>query len=116
MKILATSLVLSSLFFGAPVVAGTDHDHGHSHAQAPVTKETAEKNAEKVVASFVVSGKIDKSWAPITASTSEKKEFSGRSEWVVIFINEKITDTAKKKLYVFLTLSGEYIAVNYTGE
>ena len=115
MKILATTLVLSSLFFCAPVVAGSGHDHGHSHEQAPATKETAEKNAGKAIASFVETGKIDKSWASITASSSEKKDFSGRSEWVVIFMNEKITDTAKQKLYVFLTLSGEYIAANYSG-
>ena len=115
MKILATTLVLSSLFFCAPVVAGSGHDHGHSHAQAPATKETAEKNAEKAIASLVETGKIDKSWKSITASTSEKKNYSGRSEWVVIFINDKITDPAKQKLYVFLTLSGEYIAANHTG-
>ena len=115
MKTLATALVLSSLLFGAPVIAGSGHDHGHSHAQAPVNKETAEENAGKAIASFVVSGKIDKSWASITASSSEKKNFNGRSEWIVIFVNEKITDTAKQKLYVFLTLSGEYIAANHTG-
>ena len=44
MKILATALVLSSLLFGAPVLAGSGHDHGHSHAQAPVNQATAEKN------------------------------------------------------------------------
>lgn len=115
MKILATTLVLSSLLFGAPVMAGSGHDHGHSHAQAPVNKETAEKNAEKAIASLVVTGKIDKSWKSITVSSSEKKDFNGRSEWVVIYINEKITEPAKQKLYVFLTLSGEYIAANYTG-
>ena len=116
MKTLATTLVLSSLLFGAPVIAGSGHDHGHSHAQAPVNKEAAEINADKAVASLVVSGKIDKSWELIMASSSEKKDFSGRSEWVVIFVNEKITDTAKQKLFVFLTLSGEFIAANYTGK
>ena len=115
MKTLAIALVLSSLFFGAPVIAGSGHDHGHSHAPAPVNKEIAEINAGKAITSLVVSGKIDKSWELIIASSSEIKEFSGRSEWVVIFINEKITDTDKQKLYVFLTLSGEYIGANYTG-
>lgn len=115
MKILATTLILSSLFFCAPVTAGSGHDHGHSHAQAPASKETAEKNAEKAIASLVVTGKIDKTWESVTASSSEKKDYSGRSEWIVIFINENITDPAKKKLYVFLTLGGEYIAANHTG-
>ena len=116
MKTLAAALVLSSLFFGAPVIAGSGHDHGHSHAQASVNKETAEINADKAITSLIASGKIDKSWELILASSSEKKDFDGRSEWVVIFVNEKITDTTKQKLYVFLTLSGEYMAANYTGK
>jgi len=33
-----------------------------------------------------------------------------------IYINKKITDTEKQKLYVFLTIGGEYIAANYTGK
>ncbi len=37
-------------------------------------------------------------------------------EWLVIFNNENITDEEKQTLYVFLTISGEYIAVNYTGK
>lgn len=36
-------------------------------------------------------------------------------EWVVIFNNQKISESDKQKLYVFLTLNGEYIAANHTG-
>lgn len=115
MKVLETTLILSSLFFCAPVVAGSGHDHGHSHEQAPASKDAAEKNSEKAIASLVTTGEIDKTWESVTASSSEKKDYSGRSEWVVIFINEKIADPAKKKIYVFLTLGGEYIAANHTG-
>ena len=115
MKILATTLVLSSLLFGVPAIAGSGHDHGHSHAPAPVNKEIAEINAGKVVNSLIASGKIDNSWSLLTASSSEKKNFNGQSEWVVIYVNKEIADAAKQKLYVFLTLSGEYIAANHTG-
>jgi uncharacterized protein DUF6488 len=119
MKTLATTLVLTSLIFGAPIImaaSGHGHDHGHSHAQAPVNQATAEKNADEVIASLVERDKIDKSWSTIKASSIEKKEFEGRAEWVVTFNNEKITDIDKQKIYVFLTIGGEYIAVNYTGE
>ena len=117
MKTIATTLVLSSLFFGAPVMAGGGHDHGHghSHDQAPVNKETAEKSAEMAVASLIAGGKIDESWSSTTVSSSEKKDFNGSAEWVVTFANDKVTDPAKQKLYVFMSLSGEYIAANYTG-
>lgn len=116
MKILATTLVLSSLLFGAPVIAGSDHDHGHSHAYSPVDKETVEKNAVKVKDALVESKKIDKSWASIAASSLEKKIVNGGPEWLVIFNNEKITNTEKQKLYIFMTLGGEYIAANFTGK
>ena len=112
MKILATTLVLSSLFFGTPVIAGSGHDHGHSHVQTPATKETAESNAGKAIAALVVQKKLD--------SPTDSKIFTHvinrDTEWLVIFINKNITDTEKQKLYVFLTLAGEYIAANFTGK
>ncbi|MDA3816663.1 MAG: DUF6488 family protein [Prolixibacteraceae bacterium] len=118
MKTLATTLVLSSLLFGAPVmvIAGSGHDHGYSNAPAPVNQATAEKNADKVIASFVERGKIDKSWSTIKASSIEKKVLNGSPKWVVIYNNEKITDTTKQKLYVSMTIGGEYISFNYTGK
>ncbi len=117
MKTLAATLILSSLLFGAPVLAGSGHDHGHSHShvQAPVSKEIAEKNANDVISSLVKRDKIDKSWSTIKAMSVENKILNGLSEWVVIYHNEKISDPEKKKLYVFLTIGGEYVAANYTG-
>ncbi len=114
MKTLATTLVLSSLLFISPVIAGTGHDHGHS--QAPVNQATAEKNADNVIASLIERNKIDKSWLMIKASSVEKKIINNRPEWAVTYSNEKIADSDKQKLYVFLTIGGEYLAVNYTGK
>ncbi|MDH5387948.1 MAG: DUF6488 family protein [Gammaproteobacteria bacterium] len=116
MKILATTLVLSSLFFGTPTMAGSNHDHGHSHANTPVNKETVEKNAERVLAALIENKKLDNSWTSATASSSEKKMINGGPEWLVIFINEKATDIEKKKLYMFMTLGGDYIAANFSGK
>ena len=115
MKTLAATLVLSSLFFISPaiVMAGTGHDHGHAHE--PVKQEVAEQNAGKVIASLVERSKIEKSWSSIKASSVEQKKYQGKPEWVAIYDNEKIADTSKQKLYVFLTPAGEYIAANYTG-
>jgi len=116
MQKIAITLVLSSLFFVSPVMAGGEHGHGHSHAQAPVTQVTAEKNADKVIASLVERKKIDRSWLTIKASSIKKEAFNGRSEWVVLFNNEKITNVDKQKLFIFLAIAGEYIAVNHTGK
>ena len=39
-----------------------------------------------------------------------------KKEWVVVFTNEKVKDPKEKMLYIFLTLDGQYIAANYTGD
>jgi hypothetical protein len=59
---------------------------------------------------------LDKSWASTTASSIDKKVISGNQAWVVVFINDKITDTKKRKLYIFLTLGGDYAGANHIGE
>ena len=108
-----TSLLLGFILslFTATVMA-----HGEGHSNTPVNQATAKSKATQIVAALVSRDKLDKSWGSITASTVEKKEFKGNPEWEVIFINAKITDTKKQTLYVYLTLSGNYIAMNHTGQ
>jgi len=101
--------------FSMTAVAGGNHDHGHSHSNTPVNQATAKTKATEIVAGFVNKNKLDKSWASITASSVEKKDFKGNTEWVALFENKKIKDSKKQKLYVFLTLDGGYIAANHTG-
>ncbi|MCK4951370.1 MAG: hypothetical protein KAS48_06090 [Gammaproteobacteria bacterium] len=97
-------------------MAGSGHDHGHSHSNAPVNQATATTTATTIVAEFVKRKKLDESWTSITAISVEKKEYKDSSEWVISFVNDKITDPDKRTLYVFLTLTGDYIAANYTGK
>lgn len=98
------------------VTAGSGHDHGHSHSTAPVNQATAKANALEIVASLVKRNKLDNSWGSITASSVEKKTFGDHSEWLAIFVNDKITDSAKRTLYIFLSLDGAYIAANHSGK
>jgi hypothetical protein len=90
--------------------------HGGGHSNTPVNQEAATINATKIVAALVERSKLEKIWASIKASSVEKITPRGNPEWLVIFVNEKITDTDKQKLYVFLTLGGDYIAANFTGK
>ena len=108
LKILLLSLTLG--LFSMTAMAGGGHDHGHGHSHEPVNQTTANSKATKIVASFIKQKTLDKSWAGTTVNSSEKKTFNGKQEWVVSFVNEKVTDVKKRKLYVFLTLSGDYIA------
>jgi hypothetical protein len=123
MKLIASSFVASiilasSLLLAGPAMAGGGHDHGHghSHAQVPVDKTVAEANGGKVIASLVSRKKVDQSWAGVAATSVEKKMTQGNPEWVIIYNNAKVEEADKQKIYVFLTISGDYIAANYTGK
>ena len=111
-------ILLISLLFGLNSLAaqaGGGHSHGHGHSHEEINQVKAKAKAIDVVSSFIKSKKLDESWKSIKASSAEKKVFKGHPEWVVIFTNKKITDVKKQKLYVFLTLTGEYVAVNHSG-
>ena len=114
LKTLLLSLTIG--LFSMTATAGGGHDHGHGHSHSPVDQATANSKATKIIASFIKQKTLEKSWAPSIVISSEKKTFNGKQEWVVSFVNKKVTDAKKRKLYVFLTLSGDYIAANYTGK
>ena len=80
-----------------------------------VSQEIANENASEIIAALVEEGQLDDSWGFIPASSVKKIVFKGNREWGVVFVNKLITDPARQKLYVFLTLSGEHLAVNYSG-
>lgn len=106
----------------AAVLAGANHDHGHSHddghshSHDPVSQSQAEEVAMKSIARLIGKGKISSSWKSVKAAKAEKKKFGKKTEWVISFSNDKISDPQKQTLYVFVSLTGEYIAANYTGK
>lgn len=115
MRYISTTIFSFFLLLASPVFAGAGHDHGHGHAHDPVTKSQAEEIATETVAKLVDRDKIEASWKSVDVSTSEKKKFGKNMEWMVVFKNEKVSDPEKQTLYIFLTLTGEYLAANYTG-
>jgi len=107
------------LFSPVGAMAGSGHDHGHGHSHGheavEVTKTQAEQIASDRVAMYVDQGKIDASWKSVAPSSAETKVYNGHPEWVVTFNNGSVSDPAKQTLYVFLTLTGDHVAANYTG-
>ena len=103
---------ISSIFFVQFCWQG--HDHGHSHA--PITQTQAENAALDLVLQLEEQGKIEASWKTVAVEKSIQMKFGDNLEWVISFKNEKIIDPSKQTLYVFMTMSGEYLAVNYTGK
>ena len=120
------NIVLLGLVFAAGtflvMAGGNDHGHGHGHdhgspiVQEPVSEATAEDKAADIIALLVERKKLDASWASISANSIEQKTVMGSTEWVISFVNNDLEDTSKKTLYIFLTLSGDYIAANHTGQ
>ena len=118
MKNLTTALFLtSSLLFGAPIIAGTGHEHdkdgGHSHG--PISSDSAIDKALKKVKQMADAGKIDATWSGINAASIDQKTYKKGPEWVITFKNGKINETEKQTLYLFFSLDGHFIAANYTG-
>lgn len=110
------SIILSFAIFLFPLttLAGAGHDHGQ--ASTPVTQSQAEQVASDGILSLVAQNKIDGSWESVLVEKALKKKFGDSLEWVISFKNENISDPAEQTIYVFLTLGGEFIAANYTGE
>lgn len=114
LTILLFGFILNLPTFSA--MAGSGHDHEHSHSNTPVSQEKISENATEIVATLANRNKLDKSWTSTKASSVEKITVQGNPEWKVVFVNNNITDSGKNKLFVFLTLGGDYIAANFTGK
>lgn len=110
------TLALMLLPMASMAGSGHEHEHDHDHSHEPVTQGQAEQAASKVVLRLVEKGKIDASWKKVQIEKSLKKKFGQNMEWVVSFNNKAIRDPEKQTLYVFLTLTGDYIAANYSGK
>lgn len=117
MRITTTIFTLALLLLPMASLAGSEHnhDHDHGHSHEPATQGQAEQAASQVIVQLVDKGKIDASWKASPVEKSEKKKFGQNLEWVVRFNNKTISDPEKQTLYIFLSLTGDYIAANYSG-
>lgn len=113
--LIVTTFLILSLAFAFPVMAGSGHDHGHNHSQKALSDVEAINRASEVVSELANTKKIDESWVKLKADNIEQKTFSQDPEWVVTFKNKEMQDASKQTLYVFLSLSGDYLGANYTG-
>lgn len=115
-KLFALFLVLGLASAGA--FAGADHKHGpggtHTQAKA-INANEAKEAAKDVVKKLAEKGKLDKSWIKLTAASATQKKFKDQTEWVVTF-NNPAGAKGKQKLFVFLSMNGDYLGANHTGQ
>jgi hypothetical protein len=101
------------LVFAGPG-GGHSHDHGHTHEKKLISKKEIKQNARLHVNRLIEKKKIDVSWKISKLADTQKKKFKSKMEWVVTFKNKN--GVKGKKLYIFLSLSGRFIAANFTGK
>ena len=104
----------------SPLLAAGDHAHGpdgsHKHAPAKkISEKEAGSIAKEVVAELVKNKKLKAPWLKVAVATTAKKKFKQEEEWVLTLKNDK-AEKGKQTLYVFLSLTGEYLGANFTGQ
>jgi hypothetical protein len=125
-----STLKIICLFFTFSTLAGSDHGHGHSHSHGhshghvhksnqkkvykAVSKEKALEIGKFHVQRLIADKKIATSWNTSKFDKIVKKKSKKSHEWLITFSNEK--ETKDKKLFIFLTLSGDFVAANFTGK
>ncbi|MBC7781920.1 MAG: hypothetical protein H7125_17640 [Proteobacteria bacterium] len=111
---IATLATIASLA-AAPALA--DKGGGcHFHGSTPAKRETVSGCATQRKDALVSSGKLDVTWKDVKHDKVEQVEGKKGKEWKVSFKNPVAKDKAKDTLYVFLSLPGNYIAANFTGQ
>jgi len=101
----------------AVIGQASDHlvDTPDNLSSSLVDMPTVQINAKKIISDLVYKDKLANEWLEADIFSTEKKVYTGNTEWVVVFFNNKADHKTKQKIYVFLSLEGEYIAVNFTG-
>lgn len=98
-------------------VRASDHiEHTYpNHSAVLIDIPGAQANAKGIIADLIDKKKLTQDWAEAEITSTDKKIYTGNTEWVVVFFNNQADDKDKQTLYIFLSLAGEYIAVNFTG-
>lgn len=90
---------------------GSCHFHGNTAAKSETVTSCASQRKEKLIKQ----GKIDPSWQSISQDNIEQVDGKKGKEWMVTFQDPNAADKKKETLYMFFTLTGNFIAANHTG-
>lgn len=115
--------ILTALFsifsFSALIPATSNADPGgscHFHGSKPAAESTILQCASQRKDNLVKSGKLDKNWGPIKPESISEVDGKKGKEWKVSFVYLDAPDKTKTNLFMFFTLTGNFIAANHTGQ
>ena len=100
-------ILIAALATGFEVFSHSDHHHSKKAVKVEVIK----KNAGTYLQDLIQKKKLAASWQGAKLVSANKKKFGKKTEWVVTYENN-----VQKKLFIFITLAGEYAAANHTGK
>ena len=113
-KIISMAIVtLSALAATSANAGGGGNCHFHGHA--PVKEAVIVGCASERKAALADNGKIDASWKSISLDKVETVEEKKMKELKHSFKNPAEKDASKQTLYMFYSLTGNFIAANFTG-
>jgi len=114
------TLLFSLLLASSPgAFAGGGHSHnadGSHSIPSKVDNKAAVKISMQVIKSLIKAKKISGNWGTAKQTSISQKRFSGNLEWVIVYNNSLEKNSRKQNFYVFLSLTGEYLGSNFTGE
>jgi hypothetical protein len=108
MRKLILAVAAATAFTTAPAMAHPE-DEGTLAPRGPSTAELAQAAIEKLVAQK----KLPATWTGAKLASFDYRTKNGVDQYVLIFENPSIKQAAKRKLYVLMTTSGEFISANH---
>ncbi|MDO9195929.1 DUF6488 family protein [Rhodoferax sp.] len=116
MKKFVSIAALTVSCFAAPSAFAGAGGGCHFHGHAPVKEALVVGCASDYKDSLASKGKIDASWKSVRLDKAETVEGKNMKEWKLTFKNPAEKDATKQTLYMFYTLTGNFIAANFTGK
>lgn len=111
---LFVALALSALSPMTQASLGLPAGHNHT-VQNPIVRDEALDIAARILEKLVEKNFVATSWLSVKPAAADKNKTATGEEWKIRFNNPKEIDPAKRSVYIFLTVTGEYIAANFTG-
>ena len=88
----------------------------HFHGKAIATAATVTACADERKASLLEAGKLEASWQSVAPPSVALGPGPKGEEWLVVYDNPKASDPGKRRLFMFFTPQGNFVAANHSGQ
>lgn len=116
MKNFASIATLTAALLAVPSAFAGGGSGCHFHGNAPIKETVIAGCATEQKDTLASGGQIEASWKLIKLDKSETIEGKKMKEWKLTFKNPSAKDATKQTLYMFYTLTGNFIGANFTGQ